>query len=544
MSATADVRLGALRLRPLEREICGPGGTVSIEPKVMQVLLALASREGSVVTRDWLVQSCWDGRAVSEDAITRVISKIRALSRDIAEGEFTIETISGVGYRLKSVAGPAGVPPQPVPPTQVEVSSRVWRKRRLATPWLGLVGVVLVVGLVLVSRAVPNAPNIHAPAATIGGPGGDPAARDLAMRARAGIFEGDPVKLAEAVAFYREQALKTPGDGGLWGQVALTHALRLGQSSPAERPALEARLREAAYRAEAIDPSNSHARAALAVVEPTFRNWMRKDVMLRDDLLANQETATLFQRYRFLATVGRTREAEVFLSRAAAQSPLIPWVRAAWIDMLVEQGRFRDAELAGEQAARLWPREPRIWFSRFFLAVLSGRPKDAEALAAGRTGIPPATYDDDVALAGQFARAVAEGPQGARAKVMAAYRRMLDRGRGDVGRALKVAMVLGNVDSAYALAQRLYLRGDGGALPSHEGVAPFLPGDPDTATLFGPGAERTLGRPALHGACGAGRTDRLLAPHAHTGHLQRDPDFAALCRRRGSSSAIGSRRGR
>lgn len=66
----------------------------------MQVLVVLAGAEGVVVSRHELMQRCWDGRAVGDDAINRCIAKVRALAKSDPAPSFSIETIRGVGYRL------------------------------------------------------------------------------------------------------------------------------------------------------------------------------------------------------------------------------------------------------------------------------------------------------------------------------------------------------------------------------------------------------------------------------------------------------------
>ena len=50
----------------------------------MQALVALARADGEIVTRDELIQSCWDGRIVGEDAIDRVIARLRRAALDSA----------------------------------------------------------------------------------------------------------------------------------------------------------------------------------------------------------------------------------------------------------------------------------------------------------------------------------------------------------------------------------------------------------------------------------------------------------------------------
>ncbi|MCC6918915.1 MAG: winged helix-turn-helix domain-containing protein [Alphaproteobacteria bacterium] len=92
-------RLGSLEVRPATREIVDAEGREVLEPRVMQVLVALARVDGAVVTRDELMMLCWEGRVVGEDALNRIIPKLRRLSARRDAG-FALETIRKVGYRL------------------------------------------------------------------------------------------------------------------------------------------------------------------------------------------------------------------------------------------------------------------------------------------------------------------------------------------------------------------------------------------------------------------------------------------------------------
>ncbi len=108
-------RLGAIEVRPATREFVHPGGRESLEPRVMSVLVHLVQAKGKVITRDDLSAACWDGRIVSDDAINRVISRIRKLS-DLTEGrDFTLETITKVGYRLVIPGSPEAAVPTAKP---------------------------------------------------------------------------------------------------------------------------------------------------------------------------------------------------------------------------------------------------------------------------------------------------------------------------------------------------------------------------------------------------------------------------------------------
>lgn len=98
LAAEQDFMIAALKVSPSTREVFDGGARDVLEPRVMMVLVALARADGATVSRDKLIQSCWDGLAVSDDAINRVIGRLRRLAA--SSGAFSIETITKVGYRL------------------------------------------------------------------------------------------------------------------------------------------------------------------------------------------------------------------------------------------------------------------------------------------------------------------------------------------------------------------------------------------------------------------------------------------------------------
>lgn len=81
----------------------------------MQVLVALVEADGAVLSRDDLIQRCWEGRVVSEDAINRCIGQLRRLAKSGDEPCFTIECIPRVGYRLLVAPPERSRPLRPVP---------------------------------------------------------------------------------------------------------------------------------------------------------------------------------------------------------------------------------------------------------------------------------------------------------------------------------------------------------------------------------------------------------------------------------------------
>jgi DNA-binding winged helix-turn-helix (wHTH) protein/Tol biopolymer transport system component len=135
LAREADFALGALRVSPSTREVLRGTERESLEPRVMQVLVALFQANGRVVSRDELISRCWEGRIVGEDAINRAIGRLRRLSEVDGEASFAVETIPRVGYRLLArAAAEAGLigakdaanPPPGIPPAGRHLR-RHWR---------------------------------------------------------------------------------------------------------------------------------------------------------------------------------------------------------------------------------------------------------------------------------------------------------------------------------------------------------------------------------------------------------------------------------
>jgi TolB-like protein/DNA-binding winged helix-turn-helix (wHTH) protein len=148
-------RLGLTEVRPSILQVQRDGQAAqSLEPRMMQVLVVLAQAQGEVVSRRDLVERCWDGRVVGDNAINRIISRLRQLAAAADGADFVIETIPRVGYRLTlgpAAAGheppvgrapaPPGAAAVPVPPGPLESPSRRrWLGAALAAGMAGGLG--------------------------------------------------------------------------------------------------------------------------------------------------------------------------------------------------------------------------------------------------------------------------------------------------------------------------------------------------------------------------------------------------------------------
>ena len=100
LAEAADFDLGGLCVSPARREVSMNGQRRELEPRVAQVLVALALARPDVVSRDRLIEQCWEGRIVGDDALNRCIVALRHLAKEFSPQPFEIETVSRVGYSL------------------------------------------------------------------------------------------------------------------------------------------------------------------------------------------------------------------------------------------------------------------------------------------------------------------------------------------------------------------------------------------------------------------------------------------------------------
>ena len=139
LAEEADFSLGPLRICPALREISVANRTETVEPRVMQVLVVLARAASRVVSREQLVDRCWGGRLVGDDAVNNAIVKVRALAGLSLEPAFEIETIPRVGYRLR---------PRQRDAVHAALSVSPWHSKSWGRIGLAVAGIVIAAGLV------------------------------------------------------------------------------------------------------------------------------------------------------------------------------------------------------------------------------------------------------------------------------------------------------------------------------------------------------------------------------------------------------------
>jgi DNA-binding winged helix-turn-helix (wHTH) protein len=95
-----DFRIDDWLIQPQINSVEKAGKTWHLEPKVMQVLVHLASHPNEVLSKDRLLEAVWHNTFVGDDVLVRCISEIRYVFGDDPKSSRVIQTIPKGGYRL------------------------------------------------------------------------------------------------------------------------------------------------------------------------------------------------------------------------------------------------------------------------------------------------------------------------------------------------------------------------------------------------------------------------------------------------------------
>jgi DNA-binding winged helix-turn-helix (wHTH) protein/tetratricopeptide (TPR) repeat protein len=153
--AQAELAFGRFRLQA-GRQLFLDGQPVSLGAKPLNILTALVTADGNLVTKNELIERVWPGMVVEENAIQAHISAIRKV---LGEDARRIATVPGLGYRFcgpiecRSDDNPAAITIGQNAAAAAGKASRWWPIVALA---LGIVVLLLVVGAVVWRTATPS----------------------------------------------------------------------------------------------------------------------------------------------------------------------------------------------------------------------------------------------------------------------------------------------------------------------------------------------------------------------------------------------------
>ncbi len=376
--------LAGLSVDPGTRQVSGVGMSQTLEPKVMQVLVALARARGAIVSRDELIQFCWSGRIVGDDSINRVLARIRGVASGIGKNAFRVETITKVGYRLlEEQATPFGDAAEARPSSAKEARPAIDHSRRILIG--GAVFAAIAVGAAGWRQLVT--------------PGFEPKPEAIALY-QMGIgarSQGLVATSDQAESYFRQAVRADPDYADAWGALARQLAAQLRGQSERTIEGAHFEVRSAARRALALDPRQIEALGSLATIDPQYRRWRQFEQRVlqfnEEHPRYNPAKEALAELY---ANVGRWNQAIAFLQEARTTSPLMPKLSNLLTIALWSAGRTEEAESESVKGMERWPRFHGMWFTRMLLLTYGGKPERALAFAANREIWPMGALAEDI----------------------------------------------------------------------------------------------------------------------------------------------------
>jgi DNA-binding winged helix-turn-helix (wHTH) protein/tetratricopeptide (TPR) repeat protein len=355
LAAREDFLLGEAVVSPSTRTVGGPGGQINVEPRVMQVLVALADAKGSVVTRDHLFSRCWGVTYVGDDSLNRAVAGVRKIAEGVAAGSFTVDTVRRTGYRIVVRSGAdvgAASPERP--------KARSPATRRTVVGGVAATLTAAGIGLWTVLR-----------------PRSDARFEGLMERGKQALRLDEP-----GSAKYFEQAVaiepRNPKALGLFA-----YALASGADNGPQ--AVEAQTAQTAERAArtalAIEPNEPNALLAMTFFQSVMLDWIAIEEEYRR-ILATDPDNTLVMRHlgSMLHGVGRCRESLAVVERAIAIEPLTPDHQFRKAMRLWVLGRTAEADRVINRAMELWPSHRLVRMARLMIYEFTGRAQAALAM--------------------------------------------------------------------------------------------------------------------------------------------------------------------
>jgi DNA-binding winged helix-turn-helix (wHTH) protein/tetratricopeptide (TPR) repeat protein len=366
--------LGRARVQPSTRSIAVDARAEIIEPRMMQVLVALAGAKGRVVTRDELAELCWEGRVVGDDALSRVLWRLRQVLTNLGGPGFEIETIPRVGYRLVFDETDEASVQQGAASAVLTMGK--FSRRAMAAGALTLAGVAVIGGLAWAGGQRPHEPV-------------DEAQRfyELAIELQG---QGGYAQSQQVLAYLREAVRIDPEYSDAWGALALQYCCTLDWYAPRpDATQLKIAGRSAARRALQLDAENADAAAALLMMDSPYGRWDEVERGLRP-LLARHPRHGVGQLAlaKLMVETGRFAAAMEIFRQAAAQKPSWSYGRWRVADALLTLGRLEEAEEQIETGLRLWPRNFNLWLAKSRYLIVSGQPAEAVRFVGAKSRQP------------------------------------------------------------------------------------------------------------------------------------------------------------
>lgn len=383
--------LGGVHVEPDLNTVTGPAGSVSVEPKVMEVLVVLVQRRGETVSPQELIDSVWQGRAVVDAVVTRAISELRRALGDDPKAPRFIQTVARRGYRLVAqLDAQLDSPPLVAAPTS-QRRSRLLAAALVSGAVLGGASLIwqgLDPAQVEATGLPPEAFGLYAEAKRALSGGSCVAPEVLGQLERVLALAPTSAAAWETYGWAQYNRVSSCGESGTAYVAAMQAAERAHELDPARQGplAIQAAVLTETGRAELaydlLAPSLDALEApvellALAGYALTYTGALEEAAVLAERVVERDPSFYLREGWTPNALLYLGREARFLEISAQGPSPLARFYRGyAWYRL--GQPARALAELAPIFADR--PTDPFARQAEAVVALLEGRPEDARLL--------------------------------------------------------------------------------------------------------------------------------------------------------------------
>jgi len=278
---------------------------------------------------------------------------------------------------------------------------------------------------------------------------------------------GLPAPDRNRILMLRQSVTLAPERADAWGMLALMLRSAVEYAEPAQCAAWVEECEAAAARALALEPGQSHARAALIGLPPLFGDWTAR----RRQLVAAAESgdAPILHDLAVLEmATGRPSAAAPIIADLIARDPLAAIFHYKRVYHLWTAGELGEMDRLADRAMILWPRHSAIWHARVWTLAFTGRAGAALAQIeddAARPDLPAGALQ----LLRMTVAALAQAPASERGLDEATRVNLAAAARGPAQSVAAIIHLagLGAIDAAFEVAEGYLLRRGPLVVPLH-----------------------------------------------------------------------------